>query len=449
MKLRISIIFFLIANLSLAQNQPPIPTQEQYAQALISALGSSGPRLRQVVFALASYCGTEERFFTGMGGNCDKLYFEALRGNGAIVERVLSRLRPREVVQQGRASAQIMSKQQANISSRLAQVRIASNMGNVAGINISVDGKNQWSMPTLAYLSDSDNDTTSYDGLVSPWGFFINGQFSSGDYTYADVRTEGFDFDTDGITAGVDYRFNNKTVAGMALGYANFDSNVGSDINMSSNALTFSAYGSFNMTDNFYIDAKASYGRPDFDQKRAIQLNIDGNNTDTNAVGSTQGTQKSIVISSGYQFNKNGWQFTPSVSAEYNKTSIDAFVETGANAFNVGFSDQDFQTTRFTFGMQVNKAISLKRGVLIPSIGYQYITENQNNDLVFMRISGMPPGEFFEAPTGFNDDTYSTGQAGLVFVGSHGKQAFIQYSKVFGWDGFDRYTVSLGARFEF
>jgi uncharacterized protein YhjY with autotransporter beta-barrel domain len=430
------------------QSQPPIPTVEEYAQALIDALGGAGPRLRQVVFALASYCGDEDRFFTGMGGNCDKLFFEAMRGNGAIVERVLSRLRPRELVQQGRTSAQIMSKQQANISSRLSQIRSGTANTSIAGVNISIEG-NYLSMPTLSYMSDPQEDSTSYDGLVSPWGFFINGEFSSGDYTYADDRTDGFNFDTDGITVGVDYRFNNKTVAGLAIGYANFDSNVGTDINMNSNALTFSAYGSFNVTDNFYIDAKASYGQPDFDQKRAIQFVIDDNNTDLSAVGSTQGTQKSLVMSSGYQFNHNGWQLTPFVSAEYNKTTIDAFVETGADAFNVGFSKQNFQTTRFTFGVQANKAISLKHGVLIPSIGYQYITENQNNDLVFMRISGMPAGEFFESPTGFNDDTYSTGQVGLVFVGANGKQAFLQYSKVFGWDGFDRYTVSLGARFEF
>lgn len=110
-------------------------------------------------------------------------------------------------------------------------------------------------------------------------------------------------------------------------------------------------------------------------------------------------------------------------------------------------------------GVQANKAISLNHGVLIPSVGYQYITENQNNNLVFMRISGMrisgmcisgmPTGEFFETPSGFNGDTYSIGRAGMIYVGANGKQTFVQYSKVFGWDGFDRYTISLGVRFEF
>ena len=66
-----------------------------------------------------------------------------------------------------------------------------------------------------------------------------------------------------------------------------------------------------------------------------------------------------------------------------------------------------------------------------------------------MRISGMPAGEFFESPTSFNDSDYSMLDLGLSFVSSNGKQAFIQYSKALGWEGFDKHTLNLGARFEF
>jgi hypothetical protein len=66
-----------------------------------------------------------------------------------------------------------------------------------------------------------------------------------------------------------------------------------------------------------------------------------------------------------------------------------------------------------------------------------------------MRVSNMPAGEFFESETGFNDNNYSMLDLGLSFVTSNGKQAFIQYSKALGWEGFDKRSINLGARFEF
>jgi outer membrane lipase/esterase len=212
----------------------------------------------------------------------------------------------------------------------MSQVR-AGVTNSVAGLSISSGGK---SLPLemLGYLSEQ-NDPDSKDNidqLFSPWGFFITGQITSGDYAYGDATDEGFDFDTQGITAGVDYRLNNQAVIGVALGYSDFDSEVNTGATVESKALTFSAYGSFNVTDNFYIDAKASFGSPDFDQQRSVDFTLQDNQTDQLAVGKTDGSQQSFVITSGYQFNKNGWQFTPSISAEYNKSKVDAFVETGA-----------------------------------------------------------------------------------------------------------------------
>ena len=285
------------------------PTQEQWGNALLDVLGADRDRLRQMVGALAAYCGTNNNYETDLSGNCDDLFIQALNGNVELIKRVLRRLRPREVVQQARTSVQIIATQQANIAARMAQVR-AGSANSIAGLSFS-SGSDTLPIGMLGYLADGSD--SSYDQFVTPWGFFINGQFSSGDYSYADARDEGFDFDTDGITAGIDYRLNAKSVVGLAMGYANFDSNVGTEATMSSSALTFSAYGSFNINDNFYIDARSSYGKPEFDQQRVVQFNIGDSQVDKNAIGQTEGTQQSVIISSGYQFNKNGWQLTPSV----------------------------------------------------------------------------------------------------------------------------------------
>ena len=436
----------LISNKVNAQHDnPDIPTQTQYAQALVSALGTDGARFRQMIGALSAYCGTEQNFNTGLSGNCDLLYFDALDGNKNNIKNLLRKLRPREAVQSARTSVEIIANQQSNIASRLSELR--SGIANsFASIKLNVNGENL-PLEALAYLSDGSNNV---DQLVSPWGFFLNGQFSNGDFNYVDATTEGYDFDSNNITAGVDYRISTNAVVGLAVGSSNYDSTSDNNSTFESSSLTYSAYGSFNFNENFYVDLKASFGKPDFDQKRQVSFTIGGNTTNETAFGTTQGSQRAFVISSGYQINMEGWQLTPMVSAEYNKTSVDDFVETNAGSFNVGFRGQEYKTERYTAGFQANKAISKSNGILIPAFSYHFVHENQFSDnVVLMRVSGMPPGEFFEAPTNFNDSNYSTAHLGLTYVKSGGQQFYIRYSRVFGWEGFDRQSFNLGARFEF
>ncbi len=423
-----------------------VPTQQEWATALFEALGRTGPRFRQMIVSLSKYCGTQENFVTGLSGNCDDLYFQALDNRGDEIRDVLRLLRPREAVQASRTAAQVMNTQLANIGARMAQLRSSSQ-------RISYQANNP-ALSTLAYLANTEQSSSQYDDLVSPWGFFINGQITDGNYEYADARitdnrNEGYDFNTSGITLGVDYRLNNRLVAGLAIGYANFDSKTDNGANMGNSAFTYSGYGSFSVNDNWYIDAKISYSRPDFDQSRAIDFTLGDNATNLHVTGKTQGTQKAFVLSSGYQFNVNSWSFTPSLSYEYNKTHMNKYKEQGASAWNVGLSEQNFKTNRLTFAFQASKAISLSNGVLIPSFTYEYIDENQNQSVVFMRVSGMPPGEFFESSVNFNDDNYSKVRLGLSFISANGKQAFIQYSRVLAWNGFSIDSLNVGARFEF
>ncbi|MFK8010843.1 MAG: autotransporter outer membrane beta-barrel domain-containing protein [Marinicellaceae bacterium] len=450
MKINIILILIILGTMthSHAGDEPEVPSREEWAQAMLNAVGNSGPRLNQMIRALAAYCASsEETYFTGLDGNCDGLYIAGLNGNGTVIKTVLRRLRPREVVQSARTSAEIVATQQANIATRMTQVR--NGAGNsLAGLQLENHSKNL-SPQTLTYLNNNEGSSNANE-FISPWGFFMNGQISSGDFSYADANDEGFDFDTKGITAGVDYRLSSRTLIGLAIGYANFDSDIAEDAQMQSTSLTLSAYGSFNINSNFYVDARVSSGQPEFDQSRSINFVIDGQETNTSAIGETDGSQQSVVFSTGYQINANGWQLTPSASLEYSQSKVDQFIESQAGAWNVGFSEQNFETTRLTLGFQANKVISLTNGVLIPSMGYSYINENQDgDDFIKMRVSGMPPGEFFLVETGFNDENYSTAHLGLTFVSSRGKQAFIQYSEVFGWEGFDRSSLNFGARFEF
>lgn len=72
MKLKLlSLLTILLLNITAtvqSETHSTVPTRMEYAQALVSALGTDGPRFRQTIGALAEYCATEEFFFTGLGG---------------------------------------------------------------------------------------------------------------------------------------------------------------------------------------------------------------------------------------------------------------------------------------------------------------------------------------------------------------------------------------------
>ena len=263
-------------------------------------------------------------------------------------------------------------------------------------------------------------------------------------------RELGFDFDTYGLTAGVDYRFSPTKVAGIALGYANFDSTIEDEAEMKSTGFTLTGYGSFYIKDNFYVDTRISYGNPDFEQKRRINFQLDDIAIDRVASGKTDASQYSVAMSMGYHFNKNSWNITPNASVQYVRTSIDGFQETGAGGFNFLFNDQEIKSMVWSVGASVSKAISLKNGVISPQFDFNFNRETEDDGgLIEARFLSAPDDEIFYIDTDDPDRTYGSAGIGLVFIGANGKQAYINYRSIFGLEGFTRGTINIGARFEF
>ena len=433
-------------------NVSPTPDEETIRQTLDGAIGSSArQQTRRAIRNVASYCARS--FFKALDNLCGDIFDEAVRGNGQLTRRIMQQITPDEVIGQSSSAAEIVSSQFANISGRLAELRAGGGSGiSIAGLNARYGTQNM-PLSLLAYLdqdkAERDAAGGGLDDFVSPWGFFINGTFSMGERDETG-RERGFDFDTYGLTAGLDYRFNNKVVMGMALGYADFDSEISTQARLESQSVTLTGYGSFNITDRFYMDARISYAQPEFDQRRRIEFTLNQNNINRVARGETDADQYTVAMSAGYQFNKNSWSFTPNVSARYIRTEIDGFTETGAGDFNFIFSEQEIESLVFSAGLRVSKAISLKNGVLTPQFDFNYNRETEN-DLGFIqaRFIDAPEDEIFFIETDSPDQTYGSAALGLVFISANGKQLYINYRETIGLSGFSQGTINLGGRFEF
>lgn len=423
------------------------PTEEEIFTALQTALNGQGnQQVNRSIRNVASYC--ERSYFMALESFCNDLYNTALAGDGETINNVMEQITPNEVIGQSTSVAEMATAQFRNVGTRLAQLRSSGGSGfSSAGLNARY-GSGSLPLGMLAYLND--DNTQSDDDFISPWGFFVNGTISMGDRD-ATGRELEFDFDTFGITAGVDYRLDAKKVLGFALGYANFDSNVDNDTaELNSSGLTLTGYGSFYATDNLYIDTRISLAKPDFDQSREIDFTLGGTHIQRAAKGDTSANQYSVAMSTGYHWSKASWNITPNASFQYVKTSIDQFTETGAGDFNFFYDNQEIESFTVSAGLKLSKAISISNGVITPQLDFDLIHEAKNNGTnIEARFINAPIDEIFIIETDTPDKNYGTAALGLVYISSNGKQAYINYRRTLGLQGFSSDTFNIGARFEF
>lgn len=427
------------------------PTEGDIGEAIRAALGSTGnPQVDSAIEGISGFC--EIAFYSAIEGLCSDLYDAALAGEVETVRTAIEQIMPNEVIGQSTSVSEIATAQIRNIGARLSQVRGGGGSGfSSAGLNARY-GNGNIPLGMLAYLNQTEEETNGIDtnnDFISPWGFFINGTISMGERD-ATSRELAFDFDTFGITAGVDYRLDAKKVIGVALGYAKFDSTIEDVSELNSSGVTLTGYGSFYVTDNFYVDSRISYARPDFDQSRNIDFTLGSTHIDRTAVGETNADQYSFAMSAGYSFYKNAWNITPNASITYVKTTIDEFTETGAGDFNFVYLEQELESLVWSAGIRVSKAISLKNGVITPQFDFDYNYEglNDGNDIQ-ARFVSAPDDQLLIVVTDTPDRSYGSAGLGLVFISANGKQAYINYRSVIGLEGFSRGTFNIGARFEF
>jgi len=438
---------------SVEANLDPGETAGVIGDALDNLPGGGSEVAQGAVTAVANACGNAASGSDALE-TCQALLDAAENNNGAAVEEALENLAAEEVSAMSNIAGALMIQQKANVASRMSAMRGGSRGLDVAGLSIFT-GNGALSLGMFGQNLNAAQDDSTASGVgdlrPSPWGVFVNGSIGGGSRDRMDAES-GFDFDNYGLTAGVDYRLNDRAFVGLALGYSasavDLDRGTGE---LDTDGLGLTAYYSWYGTNGWYADGSLGYFRNQYDQSRVIDLTAIGLTRDL-AMSDTDASQFVATLGIGYEFSRNGWVMTPEFRIEYAGTDIDAFTETGDNdsGFLLSFPEQSFQSLQYSGALQVARAISTASGVMQPFVRVDWYYESDNDGFTLIpRLQSDPTQPFAAIVIDDPDRNFGSLSGGVSWVRPGGTQFYFSIFRTFAYDDLEQWVLRGGLRWEF
>ena len=360
---------------------------------------------------------------------CEKLPYDRTEAANAIV--------PTQLTAQTGQVIKISRGQMQNIRMRMDRLH----RKITEPVSINLNGK---ALPLEGGAGAGDDSEGLMDGRL---GVFINGRFQLASKSKQGYET-GFDSDTSAVTAGVDYRFADNLIMGVAIGYDNTDTRLHDDRgNQEINAITGLYYGTYDLPDEMYINWGAAYGGLDYNSIRRISyLQNDGTQFTGETYAKPEADQFSLTAGFGKDFSFDAWRLTPIARIDYTEINIDASREQGNTGFESFNGAQNAQSLATSTGLKLAYAYSLPWGVVMPEINMEWQHEFLNNST---RMLGTLGNSTIYTQTNGPDRDYFNLGGSIVGTFAEGRSAFINYESRLGQATISSHTVQVGVRIPF
>src|SRR5690606_12163653 len=238
------------------------------------------------------------------------------------------------------------------------------------------------------------------------------------------------------------------------------DSSDGGDFEYDGNGAW--VYGSWLLGDRGFIDASVGVDAQDRRIRRLVGITtvtVTPNRTlvtidpPIEAVqGDTRSREKGFDLSGGYGFFVGSVTIGPRIGLAKRRVGVGSFIESGATPMALAFDRQTIRSERTSLGVQISKALSLEKGVLVTQFNVDWLHEREDDQrLITARFAedfrpDAPKLSFLNQPP---DRDWLDLRVSVVRVFPRGLSAFLSIEGTSGHDYVDRYGASAGFRREF
>ena len=372
---------------------------------------------------------------------CDTLSSLDLSQRSAAIDQIMLR----QVGTQGNTVLQLSASQLTNIRGRLQQLRSGVSGLSVSGLNAQINGQSL-ALGRLLQGADATGGGAGSEILNSGrLGLFVNGTLTLGSRDHTG-NYGGYDFHNQNLTLGADYRITDKTIVGLATGYASARSNASQgDTHLDSDTWNLSLYGNYYPTSIWYVDWVLGYGHSNMDSRRAVDF---GTLTST-STGSTQGSQWNAALDSGVDVEVRGFQVGGQIGAEYRAARVDGYTEHNTAGLDLIVGMQRSEAVTGSIGTHVSKAFGLSEGVVIPQLDLTWNKAlKRDTHAVTAKLAILPQAGNFSIQTPSEDSDYYDLGLSVTGVFPHGYSGFMRYGTELGHADYTVSTWELGGRME-
>ncbi len=396
---------------------------------------------------------------------CDKIISTLQQPGGAEqVAAFIESIQPLNPDASTDTSVTAIKQALTNLGQRLNNIRSGGVAANTQPLHY-YDGQ-QWyeGGDILASNHNVANDASQEiqaSSRISDYGrlsVFVNGAAIKTDQSDDDVET-GSETDTVVLTVGVDYRFTDNMVAGLAFNLGSSDTEFDvsgfkkGSLDTETHMLTL--FGTY-YTDNWFFDSSLSTGGDDYEQERNFKCVSVNNECIITGEGVAEATyhssQTTLSLGSGYDWSHRSFNITPYAQFIYGNVKVDSYSERSKDSviLAVEIDEQEKDIATLNLGSNFQYIVNTEKGVVIPMISLQFIKEFEDDtEFVTGRFVGNKAnGGDFRLATNDVDSSYSIIGTGCTLQLKNGNAGFVNIQKTVGFENIDQTRLTVGWRWE-
>jgi len=253
-----------------------------------------------------------------------------------------------------------------------------------------------------ARMSNSVNLAALSDGVGSRPGagqsglpnFWFDGILNFGTRD-ATASRNGLEFRTNGVSLGLDRRINDRWVLGIGAGFSRDRTDIGSDGTQNlARAFSMAAYGSFQPTENTFVDGLIGVGSVEFDTRRFVAPANDY------ARGNRDGRQVFGSVSAGFERRSGGLLVSPYARLDLFADRLNQSTESGARQYALTYFGETSRSAQGSAGVRAELIRATSFGWVVPRVRTEYRHDFQGTRMNSAAYADLTGGPQFALPAG-------------------------------------------------